>query len=307
MSTPIARPAALRVLSGGDVGLYVLLVFCWGTSWLAMKYQVGVVAPEVSIVWRFLMATPVMFVWAGLAGHRLGFSAAEHVGFAAAGVLMFSTNFIFAYHGSLYLASGLVSVVFSLAAIVNLVLGALLLGQPIEPRVAAGALVGAAGVGLMFAPELLAAGGKSGIFLGLAFSVAMTISFCLGNVVSAKAQQRRIAVIPATAWGMAYGTAFSALVAAVSGATFTVEWTPRYLGSLVYLAVAATVLAFFAYLTLLGRIGAARAGYATVMFPVVALAISTFAEDYRWSLAAGAGLVLVVVGNLLVLTRPARS
>jgi drug/metabolite transporter (DMT)-like permease len=299
-----AVPGRSRGLAGADLGLYGLLVFCWGTSWLGMKYQVGVVAPEVSIVWRFGLAAPLMFAWAWLAGMPLRFGAKEHARFALAGILMFSTNFIFAYHGASTLTSGLVSVVFSLASVVNIVLGALFLGQRIEGRVALGAILGATGVGLMFVPDLMAAGGRHDVLAGLAFSFGATLSFCLGNMVSALAQRRSIPVIPATAWGMAYGTLWTALLAAATGATFTLEWTARYLGSLAFLVVSATVAAFFAYLTLLGRIGAARAGYATVMFPVVALAISSFAENYQWSGPALAGLLLVLAGNGLVLSKP---
>jgi len=275
-------PAGRQGLAGGTLALYALLVFCWGTSWYAMKLQVGVVAPEVSIVWRFLLAAPVMMAWAAARGMRLRYPLADHARFALMGVLMFSSNFILAYYGAGLLTSGLVSVVFSLTSIINLILGAILLGQPIEGRVALAALMGASGVGLMFLPDLAAAQGASGVLAGLAFSAAATLSFCLGNMVSARLQKRQIAVVPA------------------------VEWTARYLGSLVFLSLSATVLAFFAYLTLLGRIGAARAGYATVMFPVVALGVSTLFEGYVWSLPALVGLCLVLAGNLVVLTRPDR-
>lgn len=305
LGTPgAAVPGQRRAIAGTDLALYALLVFCWGTSWIGLKYQVGVVAPEVSIAWRFGLAAPIMFAWAWLAGMPLRFGAWEHARFALAGILMFSTNFIFAYHGALTLTSGLVSVVFSLTSVVNIVLGALFLGQRIELRVAIGAVLGATGIAMMFAPDLMAAGGRHGVLAGLAFSFGATLTFCLGNMLSVLSQRRAIPVIPATAWGMAYGTLWTTLLAVVTGATFTIEWTARYLGSLAFLVFSATVLAFFAYLTLLGRIGAARAGYATVMFPVVALAISSYAEDYHWSGLALAGLALVLAGNGLVLSKP---
>ncbi|MFT4808905.1 MAG: hypothetical protein ACI9LX_002242, partial [Paraglaciecola sp.] len=36
--------------------LYVLTVLIWGSTWLAIEYQLGVVAPEVSLVYRFSIA-----------------------------------------------------------------------------------------------------------------------------------------------------------------------------------------------------------------------------------------------------------
>jgi drug/metabolite transporter (DMT)-like permease len=79
--------------------------------------------------------------------------------------------------------------------------------------------------------------------------------------------------------------------------------TLPYLGGLIYLAVIASVIAFACYLTLLGRIGSARAGYATVMFPVAALLVSTVLEDFTWGPEALTGLACVIAGNLLVLRR----
>ena len=69
------------------------------------------------------------------------------------------------------------------------------------------------------------------------------------------------------------------------------------------MAIFGSVIAFGAYLTLLGRIGAHKAGYATVMFPVVALVLSMAFEDLKLDLAIVSGTALVLVGNLLVLRK----
>jgi len=81
------------------------------------------------------------------------------------------------------------------------------------------------------------------------------------------------------------------------------EWTVSYVGSLLYLAIFASVLGFTFYLTLLGRIGADRAAYATVLFPIVALTLSTVFEGYEWTMLSLIGVVVVLAGNLLVLSR----
>ena len=106
---------------------------------------------------------------------------------------------------------------------------------------------------------------------------------------------------------MVYGTVFMALFALLRGQSFAIDLTSAYLASLAYLALIGSVMAFACYLTLLGRIGADRAAYATVMFPVVALAVSTMLEGYRWTLPAFIGLAAVLAGNLLVLRAPKKS
>ncbi|MFL5316578.1 MAG: DMT family transporter [Microvirga sp.] len=289
-------------LAPADLGLYAVTVFVWGTSWIALKGQLGEVSPEVSTLWRFLLAAPLMWLWALARGDALAYPAADHRRFAAAGALMFSSNFVLFLYGGQYLPSGLLAVVFSLVSILNLLLGAAFLGQPIVPRVALGGMLGAAGIALLYSPQI-AGGFERGALLGLAFCLAGTLSFCAGNLVSTAIQRRGVPLLAATAWGMTYGVAALAAIVLVRGQPLIVEWTPRYLGATLYLALFASVVAFASYLTLLRRIGAARAGYATVLFPIVALAVSTLVEGYRWTLAAILGAALALAGNVLVLRR----
>jgi drug/metabolite transporter (DMT)-like permease len=291
-----------RRLAPADLGLYAVTVFVWGTSWIALKAQLGEVSPEVSTLWRFLLAAPLMWLWAAARGDSLAYPAADHRRFAAAGALMFSSNFVLFLYGGQYLPSGLLAVVFSLVSILNLLLGAAFLGQPIMPRVAVGGVLGAAGIALLYSPQI-AGGLERGALVGLAFCLAGTLSFCAGNLVSTAIQRRGVPLLAATAWGMTYGVVALAAIVLVRGQPLIVEWTPRYLGATLYLALFASVVAFASYLTLLRRIGAARAGYATVLFPIVALAVSTLVEGYRWTLAAVLGAALALAGNVLVLRR----
>jgi drug/metabolite transporter (DMT)-like permease len=106
-------------------------------------------------------------------------------------------------------------------------------------------------------------------------------------------------------WAMLIGASVLGAGALVLGMPFTIEPGMRYTASLLYLAIPGSVIAFTAYLTLVGRIGPDRAAYSTVLFPVVALTVSTVVEGYVWTPAAFAGLVLVLCGNLLAFVSPA--
>lgn len=302
---PGARPAATPVgdkpFEPLDYSLYVLTMVGWSASWFAIALQVGTVPNEVNIVWRFAIAAAIMLAWMIGSGRRWRFPPADHLRFAALGVLLFSSNFLLFYYGAGYLVSGLLSVVFSLASMVNLLLGAFVMGERPAMRTMVGAVVGFTGVALMFWPEIAAHGFSGGTVTGLLFCVAGTLSFCSGNLVSAAAQRRGLPLVSMNAWGMVYGTAWAAFLALLLGKPFIVETTAVYLGSLLFLAVISTVLAFGAYLMLLGRIGGARAAYATVTIPVFALLISTVFEGYVWTAWALAGLVFVAAGNVLVI------
>jgi drug/metabolite transporter (DMT)-like permease len=295
------RQALDRPFDPTDYGLYGLTIMAWSLSWYAIVLQVGTVANEVNLVWRFAIATLLMFIWVVWSGRRLRFSLSDHLRFAALGVLLFSSNFLFFYYGAFYLASGLLSVVFSLASVINLLLAAVIMRQRPSPRILAGGVLGFSGIALMFWPEIARQDVSGAALFGLALCICGTLSFCFGNLVSASAQKKGIPLVPMNAWGMLYGTGWAAFLAVLFGRDFIIEPTAPYLGSLVFLAVISTVVAFAAYLTLLGRIGAARAGYATVIFPVFALLVSTFLENYQWTPFALAGLVLVAAGNVMVI------
>ena len=193
--------------------------------------------------------------------------------------------------------------VFSLASVINLGLAYVLFREKASAKVLIGGFLGFVGVALMFEPEIARSGGSPAVFTGLAFCLAGTLFFCSGNMVSSRLQKRGVPVIGAAAWGMVYGTLWAGTLALLRGAVFTVEWTWPYLGGMIYLAIISTVVAFLTYLTLLGRVGAGRAGYATVLFPVFALAISAFFENYQVTPLAVLGLAFVATGNFLVLRR----
>jgi drug/metabolite transporter (DMT)-like permease len=304
-TSTIIMPREARAFTNFDYLLYAAVVVLWGTSWIALHMQLGVVAPEVSLFWRFSIATAIMAGWVVITRTPMRYALSDHLRFAALGLTIFSFNFVFFYYGGLSTPSGLLAVVFSLASVFNMLLGAAFFGLRPGWRLIIAATLGFAGVGLMFAPQLSGASFGGSAFIGLLLCIGGTLSFCLGNMVSVANQRRNIPISASTTWGMAWGTLFLLAFSVARGQAFTVETTLHYLGALAWLATMASVFAFAAYMTLLRRIGAARAGYSTVLYPVVALGISTFAEGYVWSVAALAGLALVIIGNLVMLGRKA--
>lgn len=301
-------PPAARQLRASDVALFMVVVLIWGFSWPAMRYQLGAVAPEVSGVWRFLMGALILLAVAGLRGERFGLPAAVHLRLAVMGATLFSFNFALFYYAAMYVGTGLLAVLFSLAAVINVALEAAVLRARVSGRVVLGGALGALGVALLFYPEVAGTQLSSGALWGLALAGIGTFLFCFGTMASVGLPKHRAPVFAATGFGMLYGCAFLAALALVNGNAFTIETSARYLISIVYLGVGSSALGYACYFPLLDRIGPARAAYVTVVMPVIALAVATFAEGYRWSLAAAIGLLVVILGNVLVLSapRPAR-
>jgi len=287
-----------------DLGLYALTVFLWGTSWLAIKFQIGTVPLDVSIVYRFAIAAGLMFAICLATRRRMRFSAADHGFLAFQGVCLFSTNFFFIYSGSQYLTTGLVAVAFSTLVILNTIGGALLFRTPIQARSAIGAALGIGGIALVFWPELAAFDPSRQGTLGLGLVLTGTCFASAGMLISAWNQAKRgLPVLQGNAYGMAYGIVSITLLTVFNGSAFSFDPSPAYVLSLLYLAVFATVAGFWSYLTLIGRIGPDRAAYASVLFPIVALALSTWFEDFHWTALDALGVALVLCGNVVILTK----
>ena len=285
-------------------GLFVTASLIWGSTWLAITFQLGEVAPEVSVVYRFVLAAVVLAAWCRVTGRSLRFAAADHVGIGAQGVLLFGVNYVAIYRAEQYVASGLVAVLFSTMVFMNMVASRCFFGTPLTARGLAGATLGVGGVALLFLPELAAAEYGSAAALGIAFALGSALLSTLGNMLAVRNQRAGIPVLTGIAWGMAYGAAAAGLAAAAQGVPWTLDLRPAYVGALVYLALLGSIVAFGAYLTLVHRVGAGPAAYTGVATPVFAMLLSTLFEGYRWSWVAGAGVLLAVAGNVLVL-RPA--
>lgn len=286
--------------------LYVLTVLLWGTTWIALKFQVGDVAIPVSIAYRFGLAAAILFAALWLSRRLQPTTAYQQRLCLAQGLCLFCLNFLCFYTASQWITSGLIAVVFSTATLWNALNGRLWFGQAMAPNVMAGGALGLCGLGLLFAPELAQTPSLETLW-GIGLCVLGTLCFSFGNMLSSLLQRSGLRPLTSNAWGMLYGTLALSLYALVSGTPFSIAWTPAYLGSLLYLAVPGSVIGFTAYLTLVGRMGADKAAYSTVLFPLVALNISAWVEGYVWTLPALAGLALVMLGNVLVFRKPARA
>ena len=283
--------------------LYIITVIIWGSTWLAIKFQLGVVSPELSVAYRFGLSAAILLVFSLIRRLPLRFDWHAHAFMALQGLFLFSMNYILVYLAEGYLTSGLVAIIFSMIVILNVIFGAVFLRNPVRINVVIGALVGFAGLLLVFWPELSSFDFSSERALGVGLTFLGAISASLGNIISARNQRQDLPVVQTNAFGMAYGAVFMLALALLRGAQLAFDPSVGYVLSLLYLAVFGSVIAFYTYLTLLGRIGPDRAAYVTVLFPIIALLLSTLFEGMTWSLIQLAGVALVLLGNVVVLVR----
>ena len=287
--------------------LYAATVLIWGTTWIAIAMQSGPVPSAVSVFYRFALASVLLLTVLLLSRRLRRIGWRDHLFCLLQGLCVFSFNFYCFYSANAYINSGLEAVLFSMATLFNAINGVIFFGQRLEGRLIRANLLGLVGIVCLFWHDLSAADLSRDTLLGIGLSLLGTYGFSLGNMISVRHQARRLDLLSTNAYAMGYGALAMLLLACLRGDTFALLWTPAYMGSLVYLAVVGSVIGFAVYFALIGRIGAGPAAYATVLFPLIALGMSTLFEGYQWSAMAVVGLVLILCGNLLLFQRPRPS
>lgn len=284
--------------------LFVATVLIWGSTWIAIAWQVGPVPVIVSVFYRFGSAALILLAVLALLGRLQVPRRRDQPFIAAQALCLFSCNFICFYNAATFLPSGLVSVIFSLATLYNAVNGRLFFGDRITARTVIAGVIGVSGLLLLFGKDVLVhldAGTAKGVGLAL----LGTLFFSLGNMASRRNTAAGVTPLAANGWGMAFGALFLLALIVLTGTPIVAPPDGRYLAALLYLSVMGSVVGFTTYLMLVSRIGSSRAAYTTVLFPVVALSLSTIFEGYRWDTAALAGLGLILMGNVVMFWRPA--
>jgi drug/metabolite transporter (DMT)-like permease len=222
---------------------------------------------------------------------------------ALLGILLFGTNYWLVYLAEIHLPSGLVAVVFSSIIFLNIINGALFLKSKIRIYVVYGAIIGIIGIVLVFKDEILFFSLSSDNSFALFLAIISAVLASFGNIASAFVQKKKLPVIQTNAFAMFYGPFFMFLICLLMGKPFNFDPSYSYIGSLLYLTVFGSIIAFSSYLTLLGNIGADKSAYVTLVIPVIALILSTIFEDYHWNTFAIIGVFFILIGNSIILKR----
>lgn len=249
------------------------------------------------------LASLLLLIICKLKRVRIASDKTDHLLFMIQGTLSFGINFWLIYLSSNYLTSGLIAVIFSLIIFFNIVNGKIFLGRPIDGLVIVGGLIGLMGLFLLFFPELTKSATQTTTLNGFFVALTAVLSASLGNMAAIKSGLRGHSVWKINAWSTLYGATALTLIAQLTGAKFSFEYTTEYIVSLIYLVVFGTILAFGAYLKLMLQIGPEKASYGALLIPFVAITLSTLFEGYEWTGMALLGFLLAGIGNYLVLKK----
>lgn len=286
-----------------SVFLYASTVLIWGSTWIAITFQLGEVDPLVSVIYRMALASVILFIWCKLRGIPLALQLGNHRFLAAQGVCLFGINYWMIYWSETYLPSGIIAVLFSLIVFFNIINARIFLQRPTDLKTVIGGIIGLSGICMLFYPELTKLDSSTGAIKGALFALVAVFTASLGNILATRNGNAGISVWTINAWGTFYGTVVLMIIALLTGATFAYDNSFEYTASLVYLSTFGTILAFGAYIKLLILIGPEKASYSGLLIPFVAIILSTIFEDYQWTGLAVIGFLLAAFGNYLAMRK----
>jgi drug/metabolite transporter (DMT)-like permease len=287
--------------------LYAAVVLIWGSTWSAIPYQLGDVAAELSVAYRFGIAAILLYIFALVTRRKLALPAYAYPFVFLQGLLLFCVNYFLVYYGTAYITSGLVAVVFSSVVVFNAIFERIFFRSALEARVLLAAAIGFTGIAMIFWPEISSISLKDDTVVGILYVLTGTVIASLGNMAAVINTRRALPVVAVNAHSMAWAGVTSLGIAALLGREFTFATNTGYIVSLAFLALFGSAIAFGCYLALIRRIGAPRAAYSAVAFPVIALGISTVVEGYEWTGVAAIGIMLTLIGNWLILKRSKKT
>ncbi|WP_283418877.1 DMT family transporter [Sphingopyxis sp. Geo48] len=287
---------------------FALVTLIWGSTWIVIKGQLGVVPPSWSVTYRFVVAGAAMFVFAAARRERLWLEPRAMAFAAVLGLAQFAFNFNFVYRAEQHITSGLVAVLFALLIVPNTLLGRLFLKTPLERRFLAGAGIAIVGVALMILHEYRAAAlGADEVIMGTLLTLAGVMSASTANVMQGTGIARAQSMVVMIAWAMLFGALADGSYAWITTGPPVVEKTGVYLGGILYLGIIASAVTFPLYFNVIRAVGPGQAAWSSVLIPIIAMGFSTVFEGYRWAPLSIAGGFVALIGLVIaVAKRPER-
>ena len=279
--------------------MYFGVVVLWGGAWFAISLGLGTVPSDLSVSYRFVLSGVLLFAVCLVRRERIRYSPTEHLWLCLQGTTMFGINYILFYRAIEIVPSGIVAVIYSTIVLMNVFVGALFRNAPIRMRATLGGIFGLIGVSFVFSPEHSSMGGG---MVGLLMALGGTFASSISQVTAERNLRKGMQLLPSTAYAMLYGGGATFAYCVATGRQLAFDWSVRYLASLGYLVIFASLFGFGLYLALVRRLGADRVAYASILYPVVALTLSSAFEGAQWSIQMAVGLAVAIAGNAIILS-----
>ena len=283
--------------------LFIFTLLCWAPTWYLIKYQLGYVDPLVSVFYRFIIASLIIFIFLFIKKKNLKFSVNHHFWFLLFGICLYSVNYVFLYLSNTYLISAFPAVVFSTIVIMNIIGETFYFKKKPSFKTLIGASIGMVGIIIIFNDEIFSFSLDEGTHIGLFLALIGSFFASTGNMIHQRNLNYNFPSIQTIAYAMLYGSIITLLITQIRGTELMFEYSLSYISSLIYLSIFGSIFAFIYYLRLIEKVGPGRAGYIAVVMPVLALIISTVFEKLEWQTDLIIGLPILIIGAVLVINQ----
>lgn len=280
--------------------IFTLVVLSWSTSWIFAKMQIGVVPVELSAGYRFFFAGLILLIYSFYKKLNFKFSKKEWQLIVIQGACVFSINHFFFLYAMYYISSGIVAALFSLSILLSAVFNFILYKTKTDIKILIGGIIGIIGLSLIFINEVKNVGFNFNSFKGIFFCFIGVSLFSLSASITQHHGPSRD-LISKTSLAMIFGALISFIFIALSGNKFIFDFSFKYVFSLAYLILVPGIIGFVGILYLISKIGSSKAGYTSLIYPVGALIISAFFENYHFGYISILGLFMIISGNYLAL------
>jgi drug/metabolite transporter (DMT)-like permease len=279
---------------------FIGMSLAWSVSWFAMKLQAdSFLPPELSVFYRFFFATILMFILCFFSKQRMLLKRNEVPYLIIIGLCNFCLNFTIGYFAVKYIASGVMAVIFSLTIIISEIFSAYFDKRKIAKKVIISSLVGFFGLVLFILP-IVKFSNDSKAIIGFLMTLSVTFIFSFGSaVVSRNKKINQTPLYTSIAYGCAISSIFLFLFNVARGNEFGFDFSLSYITSLAYLVLVATVLAFICLFYLIQNIGSTRANYTALVYPAIALIISSFFEDLSFNFLSFVGFGMIILALII--------
>ncbi|KPF63657.1 DMT family transporter [Porphyrobacter sp. AAP60] len=296
--TTVSAPS---MLSAKVLIPFMLTGTIWGSTWFVITGQIADVPAAWSVFYRFMLATPALFVLAVIMGNRLRLNRPEHLLALGVGIAQFSGNFLFVYHSEQHITSGIVAVMFALLMVPNAIFAKVFIGEKVQPGFIGGSLVAIAGVAMLLVHEWRVAPLDGNVGLGIALAIGGMLAASIANVVQANPTGRGVPMVSLLAWAMLYGTIFDFVYAFVTAGPPALPAAWQFWAGTAYLAIIGSVVTFPLHYNLVREIGAGKTAYNAIVTVCVAMLLSTLFEGFKWDALSIGGMALALIGMGLAL------
>ncbi|WP_252177874.1 EamA family transporter [Endozoicomonas sp. 4G] len=281
--------------------LFCICSLVWGSTWYAVSWQLGTVDAMWSIAYRFLSGALLLWLICRFRGRFSGFTRQQHLRLFFQGTFLCGVSYWLVYESEKFISSGLSALICTGILYSNVVIARFWLGHAIKRSVLIGAALGSVGILMVFFPHITQIDPSSQELKGLALALVAVLMFSMGSVSCEINEKDGLSVVPVTVFTMLYGGLEMVGLALLRGVPPSFDFSPGYLLSLVYLVVFGSVVAMTSYLSLIQRMGSDRTAYVDIVYPIIALLISTALEGYQWTPVSVLGVGIILLGNVFAM------